>query len=166
MPKGLSDGSHPSQTVLAYFAGILDGEGNVSIERVAPNAKQRTHNPRHQARVTVVNTSPELIEWLVAHFGGTVQARKIDPLKHKQTWAWRLAEIPVLALLKLTLPYLVIKRRQAELVIEFVEGRVNFRGYKMITPEELARRDRLWNEIKRLNKMGVAPAETKRGDSV
>lgn len=161
--SGPPDGSFP-ETTWAYLAGIVDGEGCITITRLSPNEKQHTKNYRFQFTLVIVNTSPALITWLHDNFGGRVVRKKVDRTRHKQTWAWVLKESAAIPLLKRLLPYMVIKRRQAEAVIELKRDWVYFRGHRMISTEELSRRSALWEEVRRLNRPGIAPAETKRED--
>ena len=90
-----------------YLAGIIDGEGCISLDH------------RAHPILIVGNTSEALILWLRDHVAqGSVQVRSShwNP-KHKKQWAWRLAGQKIGPLLIALLPYLVIKKAQAELVI-------------------------------------------------
>ena len=93
---------------LAYFAGIFDGEGCVSIQ---PNKGQLT------LTVDVVNTNFEVIENMHKYLGGHLSLRtqnKISPMRVWYVRGHKCAES-----LKPLIPYLHIKREQALLAIEF-----------------------------------------------
>lgn len=78
---------------LAYLAGILDGEGTISLcdKRIQ---KQKSKGIRkmvvrlYRARVnftthvTVCNTDPRIMSWLIQNFGGTISTSK----RQKQNW--------------------------------------------------------------------------------
>ena len=103
-----------SQTTLAYAAGILDGEGHFSI------IFHRPHN-RHHAIVGVMNTNKDLMEWLKSTFGGAIYHR-VGPYNKphwKDRYEWRLHQRAQEAVLPSVLPFLIIKREQAKLIIEF-----------------------------------------------
>ena len=103
------------QEALAYFAGILDGEGNVEVH-------YRHHNTIG-TRLTISNTSLEVMNWLLGNFDGTVYARRSENSSRKTIYNWRISGEKARDLLKLVLPYLVIKVEQAKLVLRFWELR-------------------------------------------
>ncbi|MDQ3964000.1 MAG: hypothetical protein M3277_08845 [Actinomycetota bacterium] len=110
----------PTQrTKLAYLAAIIDGEGCIS----------RGDVQHRQWQVTITNTSPELKRWL-RPLGGRFywmprQARPDGTLR-RPIWVWKVvAARDVLAVLRAVLPFLVIKRAKAELVIEDITKWVN-----------------------------------------
>ena len=91
---------------LIYLAGIIDGEGCVKINR--------------QARCEITNTSKELIDWLYNTFGGhTYTTKQITSRKLQYRWVLRKLEIK--KLLPLVLPYLKIKKEEAEQSIILTE---------------------------------------------
>lgn len=97
---------------LAYLAGIIDGEGCLSLNRSARN--------RFTTQLYIGSTDPRLVHWLYPRFGGTVALRPSPlPLRHKPLWRWLIGGADLEALLTATLPYLVIKREQANLILEF-----------------------------------------------
>ena len=108
------------RTDLAYIAGIVDGEGSISISRYGGKRNSS------YCRLTVTNTSEWLIRWLQFSLGGSVSVYKRKEESHKIAYNWYLNEHLTLDALKLILPYLRIKRPQAEIAIQFLEGR--FRG--------------------------------------
>jgi hypothetical protein len=94
-------------TDLAYLAGIIDGEGTISLKTVA--------EPRAYVIVSVANTSAELRAWL-APIGGTFHDRSPDEarLGNKPIWNWWVrGRLDCLALLEAIEPYMVIKRAKA-----------------------------------------------------
>ena len=105
------------QWVFPYTAGIIDGEGSVGIYR--HKSKSNNSPGYYGLRVTVGNTNPWLIQFLKFHFGGGVTiSRRFNPL-WKDAWNWTIYEKQAIEFLKLILPYLQLKRPQAELAISF-----------------------------------------------
>ena len=95
---------------LAYVAGILDGEGSISIRNQAPH-----HN--FQIRIVVVNTFLPLLKNLQEQFAGSIYQRKPIGLSKKECYEWVSTGNQAEGILKQLLPYLLIKRKQAELAI-------------------------------------------------
>lgn len=131
----------------AYLAGIIDGEGTIyAIRR------------RRSVRVYVVNTDERLIRWLEREFGGLVYRR--EP-RHgwKAKFEWHVVSRDVSRILTLVLPYLVIKREQAELGLA-VRSDVEKYPYQR---SRRAYRAELCEKIHRLNQ-GERPAATTKPD--
>lgn len=150
-----------SESQLAYLAGIVDGEGHFNIHKTRAG-NQRCTNTRFQAEVIIVNSSYALMEWLIETFGSSICARKKDKAHYKQTWRWRIGANNAAELCRWLLPYLIIKKQQAELLIEFIDDRpekpcrISGRGSKT-PPEEQRRRERLWVRMSELNDRGGRP---------
>lgn len=125
--------------------------------------KQRTKAPRYVLTVNVVNTSADLMEWLVSNFGGRYKRRRRVSELHRQTYDWWFNNRKALELLKLVEPYLIVKGDQARLGISLIEGWVQLReGPGTRTPpEETARREAHYQRMKALNQTGCAAATTK-----
>ena len=104
-----------SKTELAYIAGIIDGEGSISL---VPSKLKRANGRSIFPLVRIANTNFGLIDWLGhrlaggRHYTDQVSERR-KPVAHIG-WASNEAVL----LLKAVLPYLVIKKPHAELVIE------------------------------------------------
>jgi hypothetical protein len=148
-----------SNTDLAYFAGILDGEGAFGITR----AMKRGH-PSFHTRIAVLNTDAKLMRWLVARFGGAVSPRKTvshtnpnsHPARWKPCWEWKISDRTVAAVVPAVLPYLVMKQDQAALLMEF--RKTVQRPRVLPTPMHVVqRRDELKAQMTLLNRRGVSP---------
>lgn len=106
---------------LAYVAGIIDGEGCLSITGAHVVSKKGTLYWKYDAEVTVTNTSVALMNWLLKNFGGEIMPRG-KPLKatHKLCYRWRLKDSKArLEFLTAIRPFLVIKQKQADLLREY-----------------------------------------------
>lgn len=138
-----------------YLAGIIDGEGCIGIECMAPYKKKdgtwiRKHN-YYTPRLTVVNTSKFLMEILVSSLGGVYDTRKhIEGRKTCYRWHCfgETLEVAITAIL----PYLQIKYEQAETVLEFRKT-VGKTGWN-VSEELLQTRHNLYLQCKELNKVG------------
>lgn len=99
---------------LPYLAAMIDGEGTIMIEKNKPLKKK---NIGYVLSVKVYNTNKELMEWLKTNFGGGVHSRKYE--ENKTTYTWHIHSENAYKILKRTMDYLIIKREQAELAIDF-----------------------------------------------
>lgn len=142
---------------LAYLAGIIDSDGCIGMFKSRAGI-QRIKNPRYVLTVTVVNTSQELMNWLVEKIGGTYTARKRSKKEHKLTFSWRYDNAKAALLLKDIRPYLIVKRQQADVGIELIDNwKTNHGRGATTSTEEIGRRDALWERMKFLNQTGVQP---------
>ena len=113
---------------LAYLAAIVDGEGTISIcdKRIMKRKSKgiRKTNKIYRARinfstnVSVANTDPRLIDWLVSNFAGNISHTKRQKKHWKPKITWNMPTTRISYLLELAFPYFVLKREQALLMIE------------------------------------------------
>jgi hypothetical protein len=140
------------ETMYAYLAGIIDGEGSISA-RFGSNAKGR--NPTLHLDLMVINTNTRLIAWLLENFGGRAKPRQFHDGR-KVVYEWVLAMRGAANLLPHVLPYMLLKREQAEIALKMASlalpyGAARKRG---ISPELQAERAALLAELRRLNRKG------------
>ena len=115
-----------SETNHAYLAGILDGEGTFSI--------QINNWGNFAAKISVPNNAFELHVWLNEYFGGSTKP------SHKGrcfTTTWSSKET-MLAVINAVIPYLVIKKREAEIVKLLLERGVGEFRHLLSDEERLA----------------------------
>ena len=146
------------ETTAAYMAGILDGEGCLSIGNFSGNRK---NGDRHfQTNIAVSSTDKVLIDWIVETFGGyqgTYTPKQMARNGRKQVYRWQCSSDRLLHICEITLPYLKIKKRQAEILIEMRKTFTNSHNIKgkrcaqNLTPEILALRQSYFDEIKALH---------------
>lgn len=127
----------------AYLAGIIDGEGNLVLYM---------RNEGIKIRMDVTNTKPQLIEWLrsITDVGHIIQVKRIST-KHVNSQIWQAHGDSAASIAYQILPYLVIKQRQAELLLE-THRRIQDPKLKM---------DKVWQnafkaEMHRLNQKGIS----------
>jgi hypothetical protein len=102
---------------LAYYAGIFDGEGHVTI------VGSRRSNGRvdYWLQIGIVNTYRSLLDSLLSDFGvghlsqtsGSGQGNCLP------CWSWRCTSNQAMYVLEALLPYLRLKLEPAKLAIEF-----------------------------------------------
>jgi hypothetical protein len=94
---------------IGYLAGLLDGEGTLTVRRNGAGGKWKTHE------VVIFNNDFRLMDWL-AGMGGTIYRRenRATSLGRATQFAWQVRrQADVIVLLETLLPYLKIKRAKA-----------------------------------------------------
>ena len=142
-----------SQVDLAYLAGLIDGEGWVGLCRRKRSWKpdmERSYYLRPVISIDMMKR--ECLDKVHKALGVQVEQVK------REGYIYRLRLYPSTLrwLCPLLLPHLVLKRRQAEIIIEFLS--VSYKG-KELSVEEMFRRELLYREMKSLNEK---PAATRR----
>lgn len=101
------------QSKCAYLAGLMDGEGSFSIIKTADG--------NFQLHVKIASTTPEMLRWVVKHFGGTIYRKKATNPKWRDRFDWHCPTGKKTGLTLLSvIPYLTVKKRQAKLALEYV----------------------------------------------
>jgi hypothetical protein len=104
---------------LAFLAGLADGDGAISISII----KRKDGNwigHSFEPYVSLGMTSRKLCKWAQKHFGGNLYGYD-QPEGHQKMWHWKLyGNKAIEKLLIALLPYLLIKREAAEVVMEYM----------------------------------------------
>lgn len=117
---------------LAFLAGIIDGDGSISITVI--NRKD-WNGYSFQPHIAIGMTSRKLCKWVQHHFGGNLYGYKAISDRHQKMFHLRITgKIALTNLLKELLPYLLIKKQAALTVLEYMslgdafcqEGRMEF----------------------------------------
>lgn len=121
-PNGLRDATItvPTDTaVLAYMAGLFDGEGNLQFKE------------RHGTlgcKMAVYSTTSDVMNWVRGRFGGSLRwdSSRTKKYGHKPIGIWELYRAQdVGRLLAALLPYLIIKRAAALKALRLFERRLH-----------------------------------------
>lgn len=132
----------------AYLAGIIDGEGHISINR-NKSCPTRRLNPRYQAEIIVVNTDIRLMEFLVENVGGSYYKRKKIKEHHKDTYQWKISSTTARDFCERILPFMVLKKEQAKCIIQlYKETDYNTRK---LSAEDLNKREAIYQKLLALN---------------
>ena len=142
----------PDQVGLAYLAGVLDSDGCI---RISSNKVVHAQYPTHFAVVVVTNTNESLMSWLQAEVGGNVHSTTPRNANWKVRYDWRISGVNALDLIEAVLPYLVVKRTQAGVVLKM---RQLVSSGNRLTLELVERREQLSQQIGVLNKRGTPVA--------
>ena len=103
----------PTEVELAWMAGFFDGEGHVRIQK---------HSARgsYMLSISAVQAHAAPLEIFVKKLGGTLK-RRLMPYRGKLRvlWTWQTSSHAAQVALELMLPYLVVKKDEALLALEF-----------------------------------------------
>lgn len=159
----------------AYIAGIIDGEGTISVTMHHQKIKSGI-GEQILHKVAVSNTEVRLLEWLVGTTGlgavkvasksKTTKLARFDITKNKPLFIWGLWGNSIRQLLPEIIPYLVIKQRHATLMLDSLEQTKNRKGREYcgmdkgfpLTDKAKERRRWIVAEMKWLNRRGVVHA--------
>lgn len=115
-----------SDTNLAYAAGIIDGEGCIGVY------KQKNKKARVGYFIALIISvsmgDSEATLWLKDTFGGSHHCFKPLFRDNKPRFRWQMSATKASNFLCNLLPYLKVKKQQAELAIEF-QALKNNQGY-------------------------------------
>lgn len=141
---------NPSDPFVAYAAGFFDGEGSIDIRyetRLAANGK--TYE-RFYLRVCVVQVDRAPLDKLAAMWGGSVSKRSAGKC---HTWAVTTASAS--AFLADVTPHLIVKRKEAELAIQFqatmrsgIKNTAGSKGVDRLSDEVRSRRFEIMHAIR------------------
>lgn len=145
-----------SEKDLGYFAALIDGEGSVCITSVLDRRRVTRY---WVLQLRIYNSYLPVLEWLIPRFGGKIFTVKARTPKHKEGYAWIATTRYALVLLEFVHSTLIIKRRHAEIALEFFarmwaikdEDRDNGIRIAHVRDETLLR---LFEELKTLNRRG------------
>ena len=119
---------------LSYFAGLMDGEGCITIYK--RSSKTSRDKIRYTLTITIGISNEWIPQWLKFAYGGSIRMQKRPP--KRIMWNWVIEAQQALTFLKMVTPYLNLKRPQAELAIKFQEQKRKGRGSNHILEEAQA----------------------------
>lgn len=115
-----------SEVERAWFAGIIDGDGCITMN--SPGSSAAAANKQRRPLVVIDSTDMEILEEVQRLYGGSLVRKPKAREHHRQAWSWRLygADL-ILALLREVLPFMhcTSKRGRAQMLVD---------EYKTVTP--------------------------------
>ena len=122
--------SMPTQTEIAYLAGLFDGEGCIQIKKQW-EAKKRAGKPKRykvwRISMEISMTDKDIIEWVHKTVGvGTVliNVKNKSPSSKphwKTQWRWRCSHRQAYKVCKMIWPYSQVKLELVEKIIDHYE---------------------------------------------
>lgn len=135
----------------AYLAGIIDGEGCFYIGQVT--YKKKNTSPNFHSIISISNNEKCLIDWLDNIFGKASDGRykyQSHKLYERPCYRWSTSGELLDYILPNIYPFLVIKRKQCEIMME-IRKTFKFTGPKILPKEVSEERYRLMLAIRKLN---------------
>ena len=126
----------------SYLAGIVDGCGYVHIRKYTPKGdKPRAGIPTYALALVISNKDLKLIEWLVKTLGyGYVR-------KEEKFYRWISTGKRVGYLLQDIRAYLVIKKDQADIAIDYVADMTLLKGRTDLSEAQMLKRKRWHRDL-------------------
>jgi len=142
---------------LCYIAGLTDGEGSLKANCYRRRTRGQTRGQQYGNNLRIRFADEETIRWLQETFGiGCVYVETNG--RYQPMWNWQVSGKQCAEVLKVLLPYLRTRRRQAELILKL---RQRIETYKQprdargrglpIDDEENRKRLAIIEQIHRLN---------------
>ena len=132
-----------TQAEIAYFAGIVDGEGSIMVT----SATGKKGNKTYRLRMLVTNTNREVMDWIFARFGGSIQTcnqtAESVAKRHRVKFNWSRDADNAIEIIKVIYPFLIIKRKQAEIALRWPSSKRHLKVPKY--------REGLLQELQRIN---------------
>lgn len=99
---------------LAYLAGVIDSDGTIGIKINTWRSRQTGEQLTYSERVHIRQVTREAIDLLAETFGGNVGIEDPHSKRGKPLYRWGVTDGRAVEVITALLPYLRIKRRQAE----------------------------------------------------
>lgn len=111
--------------VLAYLAGAMDSDGYFTIKRSTYHMRVRgdAKNPVFSEKIGLHQVTPQVPHLLKECFGGICSLSKPANENSKPLWRFTATDKNAARACEMLMPYLIIKKRQAELLLELRESK-------------------------------------------
>jgi hypothetical protein len=136
------------------MAALIDGEGSIHI--INDSKKESSYI----LKLKITMTNRLVLEKVQERFGGRLHGPYMHSGLHNlPTWEWNITSRAVYNLLLELYPYMIVKREQAHIAIDFYHASFMCRGYRNqynpITDQEIKDRHTWYLAMKFANKYGV-----------
>lgn len=110
-----------NEAIKAYTAGFIDGEGWMGIFNAnGKNIQAKTGRKYPGIAVHVIQKNRTVLDWLSKEWGfGSVIINK-----NNGAWRWIIYAKNALCLLNEIMPYLIVKKSEAEIIVQFPFGKM------------------------------------------
>ena len=156
-----------SKITAAYIAGFVDGEGCICIYKRKRRYKNQGFE-NYTCSIKIANTDKRIMDWFKNSFGGNLYKRVYDSTNQKNAYCWELVADIGMQFVQKIVPYLKVKRKQAELLLEFrktfnggsydyLEVKLANGGHgirKAVKKEVVERRENIYQQLRHLNHRG------------
>ncbi len=141
--------------LLAYLAGIVDGEAYIGIKKSKPHKQNGERSSTYYERIQIRMVDEVAIKLFSDTFGGSYYREAPHADKGKPLYAYQVSDRSACRIIKQLLPYLKVKKRDAELVLELRKLKEQLHSYGhgkgKMSEEDLQCRESLYNKLKVLH---------------
>jgi hypothetical protein len=154
-----------SESEAAYLAGIIDGEGWVSLGSQRDARTSFGKNRYYYVLIGVTNTHKPLLEWVVetTKRGRVAEGTTDSHLGKKRRWSWTCRGWSAADVLRAVRPYLIVKADRADIALEFADARHRYHGRvgRDLPPEAVVEYQRIYDKFKQVTADTIdVPRET------
>ncbi|KKR30745.1 MAG: hypothetical protein UT62_C0008G0020 [Parcubacteria group bacterium GW2011_GWC1_39_8] len=137
--------------ILSYYAGFVDGEGYIGIKKYIRKDKgSEKFSPSYSERVSIGGINELSIKAFNDLVIGNIHYKKPSKLNERGFWNWEVSENKARIFLKMILPYLKIKRLDAELVLALGKNKLKNKS-KPVSKEDNELRESLYILLKKVH---------------
>lgn len=158
---------------LGYIAGVIDSDGYIGLARQRESRRRGNITESYKPIVTVTQAQPEALDFIRSLVGGSNGKNKSSNNNHRPLYRWGFYSNKTTSdFLRVIEPYLKIKRKQAQLVMEFCSLRMEAIADKVVLRDNQGKfrkgsskntytgiEKELWEQILKLNQTGGIPNE-------
>jgi hypothetical protein len=143
------------EVLKAYLAGCLDSDGYFTIKRSTYQMRVRgdATQPMFSEKVGLKQVIKEVPELLHQAFGGCLRIEKPSAKKGKPLHAWSVTDRQAVRCVQTVLPFLRVKHRQAEFLLELRE----LKNLPQIRTGEIVSRKSRWGHMVNVHRRTVDP---------
>jgi tyrosyl-tRNA synthetase len=129
--------------IVILLLGFFDGEGSIYFQKRKPTLFVR-----------IGHTDKDVINQIQDKIGGSVYFDKSENIHRKDAYRWCVASTKTYNFIVKMLPYLVLKKQQAEIAIKFQESIRQCWSGNGLSESEITFKEQCYNEMKKLNQRG------------
>lgn len=145
------------ELILAYCAGLLDGDGSFFIGKEnGPIRKAKGYSPSYSPNIGLSEVGRNSVDLLKNLFGGYIGKTKAylakDGTQRQEFFRWRLDRgNSCKNCIEQLLPYLILKKDRAQYLLNFINNHLNKENSDRISEEELKIRENHYIKMKNFN---------------
>lgn|SRR3990167_10786267 len=141
---------------LGYIAGFVDGEGCITLSRAYRKDVRDDVWGNIQIALAYKEENVKLLTYFHKEFGGYYKKVQRRNINQNDAVFWRITSQKAAGLARQLLPYLNLKKRQAEIIIRYAKlrGKHSRKRSLRFSKKEINERKSLLREIRILNKRG------------